>query len=86
MKKCETVLITGATSGIGFELAKLFAQNGYNLLLVARNAAKLKTITKDFVSQYDITVNFLPKDLSIASAPQEIYQYINENNLSINCK
>jgi short-subunit dehydrogenase len=40
----ETVVITGASSGIGEELAKLFARNDYDLVLVARSADKLKTL------------------------------------------
>ena len=44
----QTALITGASGGIGYELAKLFAQDGYNLVLVARSGQKLTQIADDF--------------------------------------
>ena len=44
----EYALITGGTSGIGYELAKLFAQNGYSLILVARNEDRLQEVTDEF--------------------------------------
>ena len=44
----KTALITGATSGIGFEIANILANKGYNLLLVSRNTEKLKKIQKNF--------------------------------------
>ncbi len=46
----NTALITGATSGIGYELCKLFAKNGYNLVLIARNEQKLKDIESETFS------------------------------------
>jgi short-subunit dehydrogenase len=42
----KTVLITGASAGIGYELSKIFAQNGYNLVLVSRNKQRLEVIAK----------------------------------------
>ena len=39
--RTQTALVTGASAGIGYELAKLFAKNRYNLVLVARNGPKL---------------------------------------------
>lgn len=61
----KTALITGATSGIGYELAKLFAQNGTNLVLVARNQGRLAEIKADFEQRYHVQVTSLPADLSV---------------------
>jgi len=59
----KTALITGATSGIGLELAKLFAQNHYNLILVARNKQELENTAAQLM-QHDIQVKTIAKDLS----------------------
>ena len=46
-RRKEYALITGASSGIGYELAKAFARNGFNLFLVARNRDRLETVAKE---------------------------------------
>lgn len=76
----KTVLITGPTSGIGYELAKLFAKDGYGLVLVARGGDKLLEIKKDFEKQYSIFVKVIEKDLSISSAPQEIFETLEKDS------
>ena len=43
----EYVLITGASSGIGYELAKLYARSGQNLILIARNIDRLKKVESE---------------------------------------
>lgn len=48
----ETVLITGASSGIGYELAKIYAKNGHNLVVVARNKDKLEILKKRFLRKF----------------------------------
>jgi len=56
-------LITGATSGIGYELAKLFAQDGHNLVIVARTEEDLNNAAAGFEQQYEIEVVKIAKDL-----------------------
>jgi short-subunit dehydrogenase len=59
----KTALITGGTSGIGKELAKLFAQDKYNLVIVARKQQELDG-TADELRQFGIEVKTIAKDLS----------------------
>jgi len=59
----KTALITGGTSGIGKELAKLFAKDNYNLIIVARDQAELDS-TKNELQSFGITVKTIAKDLS----------------------
>ncbi len=68
----KTALITGASGGIGLELSKLFAADGYNLVLVARSGQKLQDIAADLRKAHSVEVTVLAKDLSAASAPDEI--------------
>jgi short-subunit dehydrogenase len=82
-KSRQTALITGATGGIGFEIAKLFAQKNISLLLVARNEAKLLEIEKDFEIKYNIEVNILALDLSVPDAYLKVPEFIKLNNLNV---
>jgi len=69
----QTALITGATSGIGYELAKLFAQNGINMVLVARSQDKLQKLKVDFEQQHNIQVTSLVADLSVPGQAEVVY-------------
>jgi short-subunit dehydrogenase len=77
-------LITGATSGIGFELAKLFAKDSYNLVLVARNGERLQHITDQLKQLYAIEVTPLAKDLFEKTAAKEIYDTTKNMGITIN--
>ncbi len=76
------VLITGATTGIGYELAKLYAKDENNLILVARNEDKLKEV-KDELGLYNINVYTIAVDLSVNNSCEKILDYVNKNNLSV---
>lgn len=78
MKK--TALITGATSGLGYEFVKLFANDGYNLVLVARNEQKLEEIKQDFIN---VEVTAIAKDLSVPGAAKEVFQEVEKSGASI---
>lgn len=80
----QTALITGASGGIGYELAKLFAEDGYNVILIARNAQKLNEIAKDFEQKYRIIAKVIAKDLSIPSAPDEIFTELQQERITVN--
>jgi hypothetical protein len=72
-ERAKTALITGASSGIGLELAKLFAKEGYNLVLVARGRETLTELSNGFEEKYQIRCKIIAKDLSSPSAPEEIH-------------
>lgn len=76
----KTALITGASSGFGYEFVKLFVKDNYNLILVARNIEKLQEIKKEF-SGSNITV--IQKDLTLSGAIKELYEEIKENGLNV---
>lgn len=76
-------LITGATSGIGYELAKLFAKDSYNLILVARSEDRLQEVTDKLKNEYSVEVTPLAKDLFDPSAAAEIYATTKEMNISV---
>jgi short-subunit dehydrogenase len=77
----KTALITGASSGIGLELAHLFARDGYRLVLVARNRSVLRQLGDDLQSRYSITVRIEPKDLAHPATPTELYQELQESGI-----
>ena len=79
----KTALITGASSGIGLELAKIFAREGYDLWLVARSASKLEAVRKDLNAQYPVSVQFIPKDLSDPAAARELFEEFQKRTVFI---
>lgn len=72
----STVLVTGGTSGIGFELARQFAQNGYRLIIVARDETELQSTTQLLEKEYGVDVLTISKDLSEPDAGFELYEEI----------
>lgn len=68
----ETALITGASSGIGLELARLFAVDKSNLVLAARSRDKLEALADELRREHGVDVLVLPADLADPAAPQAI--------------
>lgn len=79
----KTVLITGATAGIGREFSKIFAENHYNLVLVARDSTLLKQMSREWEKRYGVAVTAIAKDLSHSDAPRDLYQEIANQNIEI---
>ncbi|HEX6914725.1 MAG TPA: SDR family oxidoreductase [Chitinophagaceae bacterium] len=75
-------LITGATSGIGYELAKLFANDGYSLVLSARNAERLQEVANE-LKQLGVEVTPIAKDLFRDGAAKALYQEVKERGILI---
>lgn len=75
-------LITGGTSGIGFELAKLFAKDKYNLVIVARDEQELNRAAAD-LKQYGVSVITMPKDLFRPENAFELYDEVKSKGIDI---
>jgi short-subunit dehydrogenase len=78
-----TALITGASSGIGLELAHLFAKDGYNLVLVARNRTQLESLAKELRSKHQVQVMVIVQDLANTSAPQAIADQLARHSIEV---
>lgn len=70
----KTALITGASSGIGRELAKIHAENGGDLVIVARGTEKLQELKAELESEHGVKVFVISKDLAEPEAPREIFK------------
>lgn len=78
-----TILITGASSGIGKEIAEIAARNGEELVLVSRHFGRLEELSVALREKYTAKVHVLVKDLSLASAPQEVLGWCDEKGLKV---
>jgi uncharacterized protein len=78
-----TALITGASNGIGLELAKVHASKGDNLVLVARNKARLDELKLELEQQHKIKVYTIGKDLAAANAALDVYTETKQQNISV---
>ena len=79
----ETALITGASSGIGLELAKLFAQSGRNLILTARSEDKLESLRTELVEKHNVHVEVVVADLAEVDAAVRLVDEINSRKLVV---
>jgi len=70
--KREIVLITGATSGIGLACAKIFAENGHNLIITGRRADRLSKISKELSHNYSVKILSLHFDVRDNKAVQQV--------------
>lgn len=79
----EYTLITGASSGIGYEMAKQLAAKNHNLILVARSQNKLESLQKELKNQFDVDVHYLLYDLSEPHSARDLYQEIKNQNYRV---
>ncbi|MBQ8486534.1 MAG: SDR family oxidoreductase [Prevotella sp.] len=79
----KTALITGASSGLGMELARLHAQNGDALVLIARSKEKMLQLEAELTKKYGTTVTVIAKDLSLPTAPEEVYEEVKQKGIAV---
>ncbi|HMN91171.1 MAG TPA: SDR family oxidoreductase [Saprospiraceae bacterium] len=76
----EFTLITGASTGIGYEMAKQLAAKNHNLILVARSQDKLEALQQELTKQFSVDVQYMLYDLSEPNSAQDVYNHIKEHN------
>ena len=79
----QTALVTGASAGIGAELAKLCAADGCNVVLVARDAERLAHLASDLARAHHIQVRVLAADLSNPLAPAQVFEQLQSTPIDI---
>src|SRR6266852_5346368 len=78
-----TVLITGASGGIGYELAKLFAKDHHNLVLVARSGDRLAQVADDLQRSFGVSVKTVALDLAVPDAPPLLFDQLQCEGIAV---
>jgi uncharacterized protein len=77
----KTALVTGASLGIGRDLAELFARDGHHLILVARNEEKLQELAAKLRGQYGVNVEIIAQDLSVPDASLRVFEQLQSRTI-----
>jgi len=79
-----TALVTGASEGIGYELTRLFAENGYDVVMVARSKGRMNEIADEVEKEFGISAQVIKKDLSVPGSSEEVYEESPEIEVLVN--
>lgn len=79
----KIALITGASTGIGKEMANIHAEKGGDLIIVARSVDKLNKIKKEIESKYNVKVMVIAKDLTLSESTTEVYNEVSKAGIKI---
>ena len=79
----KTALITGASSGIGYELSRILAQQGFHLVLVARSADRLAEIARELATAHPIKTEVVAQDLSQPEAAAQLFAEVKRRGLAV---
>jgi len=81
--KEKYAIVTGASSGIGYELAKILAKDGKDIVVIARGRDRLEDLKKEIESKHGTKVKVLAKDLSNPKAPPEIFSELEKEKIAV---
>ncbi len=79
----EYTLVTGASTGIGYEIAKQLAAKNHNLILVARNENKLKQLRLELIRAFNVEVDYLLFDLAESNSALDLYNLTKKKNYTV---
>lgn len=79
----KTALITGASGGIGLALARLFARDGYNLVLTARSEDALRRLASELEKAHGIQAHVISADLTDPQAPAALYERTRQSGIHV---
>jgi len=79
----RTVLVTGASAGIGAALARVYAENGWDLILTARREGPLQALAEELSAAYGATASVIPEDLSDPAAPERLVAAVAARGLTV---
>lgn len=83
MLKCKTAIITGASRGIGKEVAILFAKNEADLILISRNEERLSALQKELTETYDVDVKYYALDITDSAKLKDVFTEIKRDKKPI---
>jgi short-subunit dehydrogenase len=83
MSERNLALVTGASGGIGLELARLLAEKGFNLVLLARSRNKLEELARELETAHGIQAAVVAADLSEPDAPQAVFDELLQKAIQV---
>ncbi len=81
--KEKYAIVTGASCGIGYELAKILAKDGKDIVVIARSRDRLEDLKKEIENKHGTKVKVLAKDLSDPKAPPEIFSELEKEKIAV---